>query len=124
MIAVTVPAQLHRLTGGRHQLFIPLDKIVQQPTLGSLLDCIEEDAPGMKAALLDTEGKVKPFISIFIGTTPAKTLLEAMVKEADETGKATNKKLKTPQLADIQLTGYEEVVIMPALSKKSKPKRP
>lgn len=112
MITITVPPQIEHLTGGRHQLFIQIKETVKDPTIGDLLDCMEREAPGIKSALLNHDGSLKTFISMFIGTTPVSTLLKERSKRIE----------KQANLADIPLNGFEEIVIMPSISKtKQKP---
>ena len=61
-ISVRIPTILRTYTGG--SATVELDAAVD--TLQNALDALETSAPGIKARLVDDEGKLRRFINVYI----------------------------------------------------------
>jgi len=88
MVTVRIPAPLRKLTG---------DRRIVQATGGTLIELVEDldrQFPGMKARLVDGDGRVHSFVSIFVNDQDIRFL----------------QGLQTP------LTPEAEVAIIPAMA--------
>lgn len=68
MATVYVPTPLRRFTNGQSKL------IAQGDSVGTLLQTLDADYPGMSARLLDDDGNVKRFINVFVNDDEIRTL--------------------------------------------------
>jgi molybdopterin synthase sulfur carrier subunit len=58
---VRIPTILRTLTGGEAEVR------AEGSTLRELLDALESDHPGLKARVLDDEGKLRRFVNVYVG---------------------------------------------------------
>ncbi len=58
---VRIPTILRTLTGGEAEVK------AEGSTLRELLDALETDHPGLKARVLDDEGKLRRFVNVYVG---------------------------------------------------------
>lgn len=58
---VRIPTILRTLTGGEAEVK------AEGSTLRELLDALEADHPGLKARVLDHEGKLRRFVNVYVG---------------------------------------------------------
>jgi sulfur-carrier protein len=58
---VRIPTILRTLTGGEAEVK------AEGSTLRELLDALEADHPGLKARVLDDEGKLRRFVNVYVG---------------------------------------------------------
>ncbi len=58
---VRIPTILRTLTGGEAEVK------AEGATLRELLDALEADHPGLKARVLDDEGKLRRFVNVYVG---------------------------------------------------------
>ena len=79
MASIRVPSALRSFTGGAS------DIEVTAPTVREALAALETKHPGIGAKLMD-QGKVKPFIRIFVGADDISEIggLDAKVSDRDE----------------------------------------
>lgn len=79
MATVFVPTPLRRLTGGQAKL------TVEGSDVGTLLQTLNQQYPGIAAKVLDDDGNVKRFINVFVNDEEIRTLqgLTTVVKEND-----------------------------------------
>jgi len=61
-VTVRVPTILRSLTGGASE--VPVDGAA---TLTELLDKLDAEHPGIKARVLDDEGKLRRFVNVYVG---------------------------------------------------------
>jgi sulfur-carrier protein len=80
MATVLIPTPLRRLTGGQGKL------TVNGNDVGSLIQALERDFPGIAERVLDGDGNVKRFINVFINDNEIRTLdgLATPVAESDQ----------------------------------------
>ena len=80
MATVFVPTPLRRLTGGQSKLTIAGDNV------GTLLQAVDSQYPGVAERVLDSDGNVKRFINIFLNDDEIRTLqgLDTPVQESDK----------------------------------------
>ncbi|RIK43813.1 MAG: molybdopterin synthase sulfur carrier subunit [Chloroflexi bacterium] len=80
MATVLIPTPLRRLTGGQGKLTVSGDDV------GSLIQALERDFPGIAERVLDGDGNVKRFINVFINDSEIRTLdgLATPVSESDQ----------------------------------------
>ena len=80
MATVLIPTPLRRLTGGQGKLTIAGSDI------GSLIQAIDQQYPGIAEKVLDGDGKVKRFINVFVNDSEIRTLqgLATPVSESDQ----------------------------------------
>lgn len=67
---VRIPSLLQRVVGGQRTL------TVEGETLAQLFDNIEKQYPGFKNRVLDEEGKLRHFVSVFVNDEDARFLKE------------------------------------------------
>ncbi|MQA05424.1 MAG: molybdopterin synthase sulfur carrier subunit [Streptosporangiales bacterium] len=60
-VSVRIPTILRPLTGGASEVESSGD------TLAAVLDQLESDHPGLKARVLDDDGKVRRFVNVYVG---------------------------------------------------------
>ena len=58
---VRIPTILRTLAGGEAEVK------AEGSTLRELLDALESDHPGLKARVLDDEGKLRRFVNVYVG---------------------------------------------------------
>ena len=58
---VRIPTILRTLTGGEAEVK------AEGSTLRELLDALEADHPGLKARVLDDEGRLRRFVNVYVG---------------------------------------------------------
>ena len=59
-VLVRIPTPLRRMTGGK-------DKVeVESSTLGEMVDTLESEYPGFKERLLDENGELRYFVTIYV----------------------------------------------------------
>jgi molybdopterin synthase sulfur carrier subunit len=58
---VRIPTILRTLTGGKAEV------TAEGSTLAELLDSLEAHNPGLKARVLDDEGKLRRFVNVYVG---------------------------------------------------------
>ncbi len=58
---VRIPTILRTLTGGEAEVK------AEGSTLRELLDALESDHPGLKARVLDDEGRLRRFVNVYVG---------------------------------------------------------
>lgn len=68
MATVLVPTPLRRLTGGQSKLDITGSDV------GSLIQTVNQQYPGIAERVLDGDGNVKRFINIFVNDNEIRTL--------------------------------------------------
>lgn len=80
MATVLIPTPLRRFTGGQAKLAVAASDI------GSLIQSINSQYPGIAEKVLDSDGNVKRFINIFVNDSEIRTLqgLATAVKESDQ----------------------------------------
>lgn len=114
MTSVLLPVQLRQLSGERETLKFALALSVshEKRTLRLLIDLIEEECPGIKARLLDQEGKLRRFINIFVDGQ------DCRLKTEDQRKKAGPDDPPLPDVnpLDCHLSGFEEISILPAIA--------
>ena len=57
-----VPTILRTLTGGAAE--VPVDGVA---TLGELIDKVDSEHPGIRARVLDEDGKLRRFVNVYVG---------------------------------------------------------
>ena len=62
-VTVRVPTILRTYTGGAAEVSVEGDDL----TLAGLLDALEADHPGIRARVLDDDGKLRRFVNIYVG---------------------------------------------------------
>lgn len=80
MATVLIPTPLRRFTGGQAKLTVAASDI------GSLIQSINGQYPGIAEKVLDGDGNVKRFINVFVNDSEIRTLqgLATAVKESDQ----------------------------------------
>lgn len=80
MATVFVPTPLRRLTGGQSKLSVSGNDV------GTVLQAIDSQYPGIADRVLDGDGNVKRFINIFLNDDEIRTLqgLDTPVQENDK----------------------------------------
>jgi molybdopterin synthase sulfur carrier subunit len=80
MATVLIPTPLRRLTGGQAKL------AVTGSDIGSLIQAVNQQYPGIADKVLDADGNVKRFINVFVNDSEIRTLqgLATPVKESDQ----------------------------------------
>lgn len=117
---ITLPHQLRSLAGNRDHLKIVTGMKLaddETRTLGSILDAADLEAPGIKDRLLDTEGKLRRFVNIYVDGEDSRILADKQDKLERKAGDHTDPipgTINNP--LDIKLTGYEEIAILPAMA--------
>lgn len=111
---INIPVQLRQLTGGREHVKIDLNGEIHHASrnLQSLINLLEFEAPGMQSRLLDQDGKLRKFVNIFIDGQDCRTLRDEQAKK--ET--TENEVIDNTDPLDLQLTGCEEITILPAIA--------
>jgi sulfur-carrier protein len=61
-VTVRVPTILRTYTGGASE--VPVDGVA---TLAELLDKLDADHPGIRARVLDDDGKLRRFVNVYVG---------------------------------------------------------
>ena len=61
-VTLRVPTILRPLTGGDAE--VPVDGAA---TLAELIDKVEADHPGIRARVLDDDGKIRRFVNVYVG---------------------------------------------------------
>ena len=61
VVSVHIPPPLRNLAGGHDEITASGD------TVGEVLDAVWHEYPGMRSALLDTEGHLAPGLVVFLG---------------------------------------------------------
>jgi molybdopterin synthase sulfur carrier subunit len=61
-VTVRVPTILRNLTGGASE--VPVDGAA---TLAELLDKLDAEHPGIRARVLDDDGKLRRFVNVYVG---------------------------------------------------------
>jgi len=61
-VTVRVPTILRTHTGGASE--VPVDGVA---TLAELLDKLDADHPGIRARVLDDDGKLRRFVNVYVG---------------------------------------------------------
>ena len=61
-VKVRIPTILRTYTDGASEVAVE----PPEPTLASLLDALEESAPGIRARVLDDEGALRRFVNIYV----------------------------------------------------------
>ncbi len=59
-VKVRIPTPLRSLTGGRSEIFARGD------TVAVLIETLDQEHPGLKARLFETEGQLRRFINIYV----------------------------------------------------------
>ena len=79
-ITLRIPPQLRTLTDGQDE--IP----VEGATVAAAIDALEAKAPGIKARIINDQGKVQRSVNLFLGEDDIRTLegLETALKDGDE----------------------------------------
>ena len=79
MTTVMVPTPLRRLTGGQAKVD------VEAVDVGTLIQAVDAQYPGVADRLLDDDGNLKRFINVFVNDDEIRTLrgLHTPVAEAD-----------------------------------------
>ncbi|MBV7332805.1 MoaD/ThiS family protein [Chloroflexi bacterium TSY] len=79
MATVYIPTPMRRLTGGASKVDVPGE------TIGSLIQAVDAQYPGISERLLDGDGNVKRFINVFLNDDEIGELqgLETPVSEKD-----------------------------------------
>lgn len=67
---VRIPSLLQRVVGGNRSL------TVEGETLAQLFDNIEKQYPGFKSRVLDEDGKLRHFVSVFVNDEDVRFLKE------------------------------------------------
>jgi molybdopterin converting factor small subunit len=80
MATLLIPTPLRRVTGGQSKL------TVDGSDVGSVLQAVDAQYPGLADKVLDGDGNVKRFINIFLNDDEIRTLqgLETPVREQDK----------------------------------------
>jgi molybdopterin converting factor small subunit len=68
MATVLVPTPLRRFTAGQSKV------LVDATNVGSLIQQMEADFPGVGSKLLDEHGEIKRFINVFVNDDEVRTL--------------------------------------------------
>ena len=61
-VTLRVPTILRSLTGGEAE--VPVDGAA---TLAELIEKVEAEHPGIKARVLDDDGKIRRFVNVYVG---------------------------------------------------------
>jgi molybdopterin converting factor small subunit len=61
-VTLRVPTILRPLTGGASE--VPVDGVA---TLAELIDKVEAEHPGIRARVLDDDGKLRRFVNVYVG---------------------------------------------------------
>ena len=79
-VQVRIPTPLRRFTAGAEEVGATGD------TVGTVVDNLEGQFPGIKERLCDEEGRVRRFVNIYVNGDDIRFLnnLETAVKEGDE----------------------------------------
>lgn len=79
MPTVRIPAPLRHLTTGRAELTVSADD------LATVIAALETMAPGIGSRLVDADGRLQPFVHIFVGDQDVRSLdgLQTPVDERD-----------------------------------------
>lgn len=79
-VKVRIPAPLRKLCNGQSLVE------VEAGTLGQSLSALDALFPGIKERLLDREGKLQPFVNVFINGEDARFMqeLDTPLKPGDE----------------------------------------
>ncbi|MEK9658993.1 MAG: ubiquitin-like small modifier protein 1 [Chloroflexota bacterium] len=79
-VMVRIPGPLRRITNGT-------DKVaVDAADLGSVIEALETQFPGMRERILDDEGKLRYFVNLYLNNEDVRFLdgLSTAVKSGDE----------------------------------------
>jgi molybdopterin synthase sulfur carrier subunit len=68
MATVLLPTPLRRLAGGQSKVTIDAADV------GTLIQSLEQEYPGMSEKLLDGSGEIKRFINVFVNENEVRTL--------------------------------------------------
>jgi sulfur-carrier protein len=60
-VSVRVPTILRTYTGGESEVSVNGD------TLGAVIESLESSYPGIRARLLDDEGRLRRFVNVYVG---------------------------------------------------------
>ena len=79
-VQVRIPTPLRRFTAGAEEVGATGD------TVGTVVDNLEDQFPGIKERLCDEEGRVRRFVNLYVNGDDIRFLnnLETAVKEGDE----------------------------------------
>ena len=79
-VQVRIPTPLRRFTAGAEEVGATGE------TVGTVVDNLESQFPGIKERLCDEEGRVRRFVNIYVNGDDIRFLtnLETAVKEGDE----------------------------------------
>jgi molybdopterin synthase sulfur carrier subunit len=69
-VQVKIPTPMRKLTGGRASL------TASASTVGELVLALDREHPGLKDRLLDGDGRLHPFVALFVGEDEVRTLQE------------------------------------------------
>jgi sulfur-carrier protein len=79
MATVYFPTVMRKCVGGRARASVPGE------TVSEVLHAIYEGFPALRAEILDCQGKLKPFIAVFVNSTSLSEVDEhAPVRQDDE----------------------------------------
>ena len=59
-VSVRIPTILRTYTGGAAEV------TAEGATLGEVIDALEKDHPGIRARILDDEGKLRRFVNVYV----------------------------------------------------------
>lgn len=79
-VRVRIPTPLRRYTNGQEEV------VVAGTTVGSVLENLEQNHPGIKERLCDESGKVRRFVNIYVNGDDIRFLdsLDTPVRDGDE----------------------------------------
>jgi len=61
-VTVRVPTILRQLTGGASEVAVD-----DAGTLSQVIEAVERDHPGVRARVLDDDGKLRRFVNVYVG---------------------------------------------------------
>lgn len=60
-VSVRIPTVLRTYTGGAKEV------VAQGTTLAEVIDHLDEHYPGIKARILDEQGRIRRFVNVYVG---------------------------------------------------------
>ena len=69
MITVVLPSQLDSYTRGTRQVMLEFGQTGAPPTLGNVMDALDERFHGLKFRVIDEQDQIRRHIAIFVGET-------------------------------------------------------
>lgn len=76
-VQVKIPTPMRKLTGGRATL------TVTASTIEEMIGALEQQHAGLRERLVDGEGRIHPFVGIFVGEDEVRSLQELSTPLAD-----------------------------------------